>query len=284
MIVKDFPLNTVCTYKTGGNAEYFCDAASEDDIKEALKFAQDNRLELILLGGGYNVLVADSGVKGLVLCTAGLNSYILKKDDSIYAGAGVTIDKLAEWTCENGLAGFAELSGIPGTVGGAVRMNAGAFTTEIKDVALSVDVMSLDGVTLTIKAADAGFGYRKAENIKGIILGADFRAEKGCAEELKHRRCEILAKRAEKQPLDYPSCGSVFKRPEGNYAGTLIEKCGLKGYSIGGAEVSDKHANFILNKGNATSNDIYSLMCHVRDTVEQKTGIRLEMEVRLIGF
>ncbi len=284
MIKKSYPLNNICTYRTGGKAEYYSRVRTDAELKDALSFAHKNKLEIIILGGGYNVLIHDKGVKGMVINTAGLNVYIIRDGETVYAGAGVSIDSLAEWACENGLRGLEDMSGIPGTVGGAVKMNAGAFTQEIKDTAAEIDMMSTDGRIYQAKGADAGFGYRRADNLKGVVLGAKFHLKNADSEELKKRRSEILAKRTDKQPLDYPSCGSVFKRPEGNFAGTLIEQCGLKGYRIGGAIVSEKHANFILNIENATSSDIYNLICHVRETVKEKTGITLEQEVRLIGF
>lgn len=284
MIQKNVPLNRLCTYKTGGNAEFYCETQTEDELKNALKYAGESGLEITIIGGGYNLLIADGGVRGLVVNTSALNRFITENGVNVYAGAGVEIDSLIEWACGNGLGGLEEMSGIPGCVGGAVKMNAGAFGTEIKDVALSIDMMDTEGHKYSVVAKDAGFGYRKSENLKGIVLGANFGLKHTDSGELKAKRAEILAKRDEKQPLDYPSCGSVFKRPEGNYAGTLIEQCGLKGFRIGGAEVSVKHANFILNKGGATSKDILDLMKHVQDTVKSKTGITLEMEVRLVGF
>jgi len=273
-----------CSYRTGGQAEFYAAVQTEDELTEALKFAADRKLEITILGGGYNVLISDSGVKGLVINTSGLNCHTIVNATDVYAGAGVIIDELAGETAAMGLAGMEEMSGIPGCVGGAVKMNAGAFTTEIKDIAVYVDMVDFDGRKYRVSNADAGFGYRRAQGLRGIVLGAMFRLKQGVAEEIKNRRAEILEKRADKQPLHLPSCGSVFKRPEGNYAGTLIEKCGLKGYSIGGAQVAEKHANFILNTGNATADDIYRLIKHVQGTVEKETGVRLEREVRFIGF
>jgi len=273
-----------CSYRTGGKAEFYAAVQTNEDLADALKFAAEKKLEITVLGGGYNVLISDNGVKGMVIDTTGLNGYTVVDGAQVYAGAGIVIDELAAKTAENGLCGMEEMSGIPGCVGGAVKMNAGAFSTEIKDIAVYVDMMDFDGRGHRVSNADAGFGYRRAEGLKGIVLGALFGLKKGVAEEIKNRRIEILAKRAEKQPLHLPSCGSVFKRPEGNYAGTLIEKCGLKGFSIGGAQVAEKHANFILNTGNATADEIYRLIKHVQDTVEKETGVRLEREVRFIGF
>jgi UDP-N-acetylmuramate dehydrogenase len=273
-----------CSYRTGGKAEFYAAVQTDEDLADALKFAADRKLEITVLGGGYNVLISDRGVKGLVINTAGLNCHTAVNGTKVYAGAGVIIDELAGETAEIGLCGMEEMSGIPGCVGGAVKMNAGAFGTEIKDIAVYVDMMDFDGRRYRVENADAGFGYRRAEGLKGIVLGALFGLKRADTEEIKRKRAEILAKRAEKQPLHLPSCGSVFKRPEGNYAGTLIEKCGLKGFSIGGAQVAEKHANFILNTGNATADDIYRLIKHVQDTVERETGVRLEREVRFIGF
>lgn len=284
MIEQNKSLKNFCNYRTGGSAEYYAEVRTDEDLAEALKFASDKGLEITILGGGCNVLICDDGVKGMVINTASLNDSVEIDGTNVYAGAGVGIDALIRLTCAKGLAGLEDMSGIPGCVGGAVRMNAGAFGTEIKDVAVYVDMMNMDGVKYRVEADKAGFGYRRADGLKGVVLGAMFSLADGNAEELKAKRADILHRRNEKQPLDHPSCGSVFKRPEGNYAGTLIEKCGLKGFRIGGAQVSEKHANFILNIDHATSADIYNVMLHVQKTVEEQTGVRLEMEVRFIGF
>ncbi|TCK59526.1 UDP-N-acetylmuramate dehydrogenase [Seleniivibrio woodruffii] len=284
MIEQNRILKDLCSYRTGGAAEFYAAVQTDDELAEALAFAAEKGLEITILGGGYNVLISDKGVSGIVINTAGLNCHTTVNGTEVYAGAGIMIDDLAEMTAQAGLCGMEDMSGIPGTVGGAVRMNAGAFATEIKDIAVCVDMMDWDGRRYRVQNADAGFGYRRADGLKGVVTGAMFRLKQGEPEAIKVRRAEILAKRDEKQPLDFPSCGSVFKRPEGNYAGTLIEKCGLKGFRIGGAVVSEKHANFILNVDNAASDDIYSLILHVQDTVEKETGIRLEREVRFIGF
>lgn len=284
MILSNKSLKEFCNYRTGGCAEYYAAVRTDDDLAEALKFAKEKSLDVTVIGGGFNILVCDEGVKGLVINTSGLNDLVTISGTQVYAGSGVGLDALVRMTGQKALAGLENMSGIPGCVGGAVKMNAGAFGTEIKDVAVYVDMMRMNGERYRVSAADAGFGYRKAAGLDGIVLGAMFGLSDGAAEELKAKRAEILKKRNEKQPLDHPSCGSVFKRPEGNFAGTLIEQCGLKGFRIGGAQVAEKHANFILNINHATSADIYGVMCHVQKTVEEKTGIRLEMEVRLIGF
>lgn len=284
MIEKDVELKDYCSYKTGGRAEFFCCPADIFDLKVALKVADSNKMPLTLIGTGCNVLISDSGVRGMVISTRCFDSSVEFAGELVYASAGAMLDDVVQQCAEKGLAGIENMSGIPGSVGGAVIMNAGAFGTEIKDVAVTIDMVGLDGSLSTVEAADAGFGYRRADNLSGIVTGVGLKLEKGDSADILARRAEVLARRDEKQPLEYPSCGSVFKRPEGNYAGALIEQCGLKGFQMGGAQVSEKHANFILNKGGATSNDIYSLINHVQQTVLEKTGVKLEREVRFIGF
>jgi len=284
MIDKKVPLKDYCSYKTGGKAELFACPTDTFDLKVALKFASDNDIPVTLIGTGNNVLISDKGVKGLVISTRCMVSDVQIEGELVFASAGVILDDLIVQCIEAGLGGIENMSGIPGSVGGAVMMNAGAFDTEIKDVAVQVEMCGFDGVISVVKGEDAGFGYRKAENLNGIVTGFGMMLKKGDKAELMKKREEILAKRAEKQPLEYPSCGSVFKRPEGNYAGTLIEQCGLKGYKIGGAMVSDKHANFIVNTGKAKSADLYKLINHVQETVQKETGVVLEREVRFVGF
>ncbi|PLX67637.1 MAG: UDP-N-acetylenolpyruvoylglucosamine reductase [Denitrovibrio sp.] len=284
MIEKDVSLKNYCSYKTGGKAELFCCPEEIFDLKVALKFASDNSLPLTILGTGYNVLIADKKIKGLVLSTRCLNRFVEIDGLNVYAGAGELLDKVIMTCIKNNLEGIEGMSGIPGSVGGAVCMNAGAFGTEIKDVAEAVGVCGLDGREQIINAEDAGFGYRRAENINGIVTWLKLKLKEGNSEDLLRKRGEILKARTEKQPLESPSCGSVFKRPEGGYAGALIEQCGLKGFKIGQAQVSEKHANFIINTGNAKSADIYKLINYVQETVKKETGVHLEREVRFVGF
>jgi UDP-N-acetylmuramate dehydrogenase len=284
MIIKNASLKDRCSYHTGGAAEFFAEPEDADQLRQALLFAGENSLEVTVLGSGCNVLVSDEGVRGLVISTGRLAADIRFDDVDVYAGAGVILDELVRQSVINGLDGLVNMSGIPGSVGGAVIMNAGAFGTEIKDTAARIDMCGMDGNIYAVDAADAGFGYRRADNLKGIVTGCLFRLKKDDPEKLMLKRAEILGMREQKQPLDFPSCGSVFKRPEGNFAGTLIEKCGLKGFSIGGAQVSEKHANFIINRSDASSKDIYDLINHVQRTVYEKTGVMLEKEVKFIGF
>lgn len=286
VISKNIPLKDYTNYKTGGNALYFADCKKDSDVLSALEFAVSHELKYEVIGGGSNLLVSDNGYNGIIICTRNLNRYIINNGNIVKCGAGIALAELVLYACQKGLGGMEAMAGIPGSTGGACKMNAGAFGQEIKDTLINAKVMDNKGKINTLKNEDIGFGYRVSRAFDGkIVLEASFSYKRDkTSDELLNIRHEILEKRKEKQPLHKPSCGSVFKRPEGNYAGTLIEKCGLKGYTIGGAMVSTKHANFILNENNATSSDIYNLINHVKDTVYNQTGIKLEPEVRLIGF
>lgn len=285
MIKKNVSLSGYCTYGTGGNAEFFCEPKTVSHIKEIFDFIKADKMPLTIIGHGANILVSDDGVKGLTVALRRLNNFIIRKGNCVYAGGGVNLDSLIEYSVENGLGGLEAMSGIPGSVGGAVSMNAGAFGTEIKDKAFTIECLNFNGEQICVNACDAGFGYRKAENLNCVIVtGCTFKLESCDTQELRKIRNDILAKRDEKQPLNYPSCGSVFKRPEGNFAGTLIEQSGLKGFIIGGAQVSEKHANFIINIGGAKSSDIYELINKIKTTVFNQSGIMLEPEVKFLGF
>lgn len=287
MIIKENVfLKEYTSYKTGGRAKYFAMCYNNDDIRQALDFANSNKLDYEVIGGGSNLLISDDGYNGLIICTAKLNRYIINYGNNIIkCGAGINLADLVYYTCSHGLSGMEAMAGIPGSTGGAVKMNAGAYNQEIKDTNIKATLMDKNGSIVIKTNEEIGYGYRLSPGTSGyIVLWAEFLYSRKESEELLKIRKEILAKRKEKQPLHRPSCGSVFKRPEGNYAGTLIEKCGLKGCRIGGAEVSIKHANFILNEDNASSSDIYNLIQHIQKTVYDKTGIKLEPEVRMIGF
>lgn len=287
MIIKENVfLKDYTSYKTGGLAKYFAECYNNDDVRQALDFANSNKLDYEVIGGGSNLLISDNGYNGLIICTAKLNRYIINYgNNTVKCGAGVSLADLVYYTCSHGLSGMESMAGIPGSTGGAVKMNAGAYNQEIKDTNIKAALMDKNGSIIIKTNEEIGYGYRLSPGTNGyIVLWAEFLYNESESSALLEKRKEILAKRKEKQPLHKPSCGSVFKRPEGNYAGTLIEKCGLKGCRIGGAEVSEKHANFILNEDNASSSDIYNLILHIQKTVYDKTGIKLEPEVRMIGF
>lgn len=285
-IEKNVSLKEYTSYKTGGSAKYFAMCYNNDDLKQALDFAHSSDLDYEIIGGGSNLLVNDNGYNGLIICTAKLNRYIINYGNNILkCGAGINLADLVYYSCSQGLAGMESMAGIPGSVGGAVKMNAGAYNQEIKDTNIKAALMDKYGNIIIKSSEEIGYGYRLSPGTTGyIVLWAEFLYSRKNSEELLNIRKEILEKRKEKQPLHKPSCGSVFKRPEGNYAGTLIEQCGLKGYRTGGAAVSIKHANFILNEDNASSADIYNIILHIQKTVYEKTGIKLEPEVRMIGF
>lgn len=286
LIRENVSLKDYTSYKTGGPAKYFAEPCSTSQLKSVLEYAENNEINYEVIGGGSNLLVSDEGYDGLIICTDKLNRYIVNYGKGILqCGAGVSLAEFVLYAVNHGLKGIENMAGIPGTTGGAVKMNAGAYGTEVKDVLINAVVMDNKGKIEILSNEDICFGYRISKGIGNrIVLEGEFKLENGNADELFEVRKQILEKRREKQPLHKPSCGSVFKRPEGNYAGTLIESCGLKGFRIGGAVVSEKHANFILNEDNAKSSDIKSIIDHVIYTVNKKTGITLEPEVRMIGF
>ncbi len=273
-------------YKIGGPAKYYFAPENKSELNAAVQWSAENEIPFFLLGAGTNVLIADSGFDGLVIHLLSCCKELRLEDGyRIAVGAGVMLDDLVVFAQNLGIEWIAELSGIPGSVGGAVHMNAGAFGVEIGDVAESVSLISLEGREMTVSAEKAGFGYRKASEISNeIITGCVLALKKGDKQKLSAMREEILERRDKKQPLEYPSCGSVFKRPPGDYAGRLIEAAGLKGKRIGGAAISEKHANFIVNLGEAAAEDIYQLITLVKKRVYEESGILLEPEVKLIGF
>lgn len=298
IIKENVLLSDYTSYKTGGPAKYFAEPKTNEELKFALNYAHTNNLKLEIIGGGSNLLISDEGFNGLIICTKKLNEYIINyenqfiKDSSLndnsvilHCGAGINLGSFIDFAISKSYKGMENMSGIPGTLGGAVKMNAGAFGTEIKDVLLFAEVMDYKGVKHVVDNVNIQFGYRLSPGlVDKIVLGATFKFEISDEEELEKIKTDIISRRNEKQPLHRPSCGSVFKRPVGNYAGTLIEQCGLKGHRIGGAMVSEKHGNFILNEDNATSTDIKNLIDYIIKTVYSKTNVQLEPEVRMIGF
>ena len=277
------PASAFTTYKAGGAARALVKPGSAQEFSWLNRWCAANKLPLRVLGRGSNVLVSDKGLDGVTVLTEKLSS-ITFSGPAVTAEAGASWDDLCREACERGLAGFEKASGIPGSVGGALRMNAGAFGQEAFDKLVEAEVMRPDGSTVRLAKEKLPHGYRSAAGLDGlIVLSAVFELPRAPKEELLAERARILACRAEKQPLDLPSAGSVFKRPPGDYASRLIDAAGLKGLRLGGALVSPKHAGFIVNAGGATASDIYSLMLKVRAEVLAKTGVRLELEQLLLG-
>lgn len=277
------PMKAHTTFKIGGAADILISVKNEDELTEVL--AACRKIPYMILGKGSNLLVSDEGIEGAVITLDGVFKEISVSGDTVTAGAGASLSKLCTVALENGLSGLEFAYGIPGTVGGAVFMNAGAYGGEMKDVVSEVTFLSESGEVLTYPAEKADFAYRRSvfkEN-NGIILFAKYKLAPDTKEAIKFRMDDFMTRRKTKQPLEFPSAGSVFKRPEGAFAGTLIESCSLKGASVGGAAVSKKHAGFIVNTGGATCRDVTELVSLVQDTVKKETGYFLECEIIRIG-
>lgn len=283
-VLKDEPLKDHTYTKLGGKADYFVTPTSYEEVQEIVLFANRENIDFTLLGNGSNLIVRDGGIRGIVMNLEKLSA--IKTDGkSIIAESGARIIDVSRHALKQRLTGLEFACGIPGSVGGALYMNAGAYGGEIKDVLRSTLVCTKEGELLTLRAEELDLGYRTS-NIPGngyIVLEATFDLEKGNYDEIKAVMDDLTERRESKQPLEYPSCGSVFKRPPGFFAGKLIQDSNLQGVQIGGAQVSKKHAGFIVNIDNATASDYISLIEHVQKTVKEKFGVTLEREVRIIG-
>ena len=285
-IWRDEPMARHTSFKIGGTADVFITINFINDLKKVIEILNNFDMPFLVVGNGSNLLVSDKGIRGAVIKLSGEFSNIELIDENIIeCGAGVLISKMCSFACQNSLSGFEFAYGIPGTAGGAVFMNAGAYGSEIKDVMLSAKSLTFSGEIIERNATEMEFFYRKSiyQHVDEIILSAKFELKKGDELHIKEKMNEYLARRKEKQPLEYPNAGSIFKRPVGNFAGTLIQTCGLKGKKIGGAMVSEKHSGFIINTGNATCEDVVNLIDHIKATVFEKSNIALECEVEIVG-
>ena len=279
------PMAKHTTFKTGGTADLFLMPQNGQAVKEVMALLHTYQVPVTILGNGSNMLVQDGGIRGAVIQLYTRMQEIAVKNQEITVQCGALLSAIAAAAAENSLAGFAFASGIPGTFGGAVVMNAGAYGGEMKDVLRTVDVLTPELEFLTLPAEDLKLSYRHSSiPEKGyLVLGGTISLEKGSKDEIKEKMAELAQQRREKQPLQYPSAGSTFKRPEGYFAGKLISDAGLKGKTIGGAQVSEKHAGFIVNIGNATSKDILDLIAYCQEAVWEKFGVKLETEVKITG-
>lgn len=273
------------TFKTGGNADVFVLPDTAEQLKGITGFCRENNIPVTVIGNGSNILVSDRGIEGVVITLAKLNSITLQDTETVTCGAGVPLTAVCLYALKHSLSGLEFAYGIPGSVGGALYMNAGAYGGEIKNVIFSADVLDKNGNITTVLAEDMCLGYRTSifKTDKSIILSATFKLQKGDEAEIKSNMDELMSRRRDKQPLEYPSAGSTFKRPAGNFAGALIEQSGLKGTAVGGAMVSEKHAGFIINYNKATSGDVLRLIEKVQQSVFEKHGVMLEPEVIYLG-
>lgn len=283
-ILKNEPLNKYTFTKTGGPADFLAFPKSVTEVKALLEECRKNNLPWMVLGNASNLIVRDGGIRGLVIMLEKLN-HIEVKGNQITSQAGAKLIDTTYVALEHHLTGFEFACGIPGSIGGAIFMNAGAYGGEIKDVFVSCEVLYPDGQIKTLSAKEMAFSYRHSAIQKQhcIVLSATFALQAGNYAEIKAKMDELTHLRASKQPLEYPSCGSVFKRPVGHYTGPLIEQAGLKGMTIGGAQVSEKHAGFIVNINHATATDYVNLIQYIQKVIKEKFDVTLETEVRIIG-
>lgn len=280
----DEPMAAHTTYRVGGPADVVFFPESAEEIDKAMKIAHEAGIQIYVFGNGSNLIVRDGGIRGLVIILGERFSGIEVVGNRIHAQAGATLAKVATAALNASLTGLEFASGIPGTLGGGCAMNAGAYGGQLSDVFVQAEVLAEKGIEVLDRDA-MEMGYRSTRPLRtgAIVLSADFELVPGEAEVISGKMKELNAKRRDKQPLNLPSAGSVFKRPEGYFAGALIEQCGLKGYTIGGAQVSEKHAGFIVNIGGATAGDILNLIRYVQDTVRTETGVSLELEQQIVG-
>ena len=278
------PMAKHTSFKIGGPAEVMAFPKSAEELASILKASALLDCKTAILGAGTNVLAPDVGIKGLVICLKDCMGGMERLDESrVRVGAGVTMTRAAVFAAGLGLSGMEFAHGIPGTVGGGVYMNAGAYGGEICQICESVNVMTMDGVLTAVSGSDMGFSYRhsRLEDEGGIVVSAVFRLMPKPESQIRAQMQELMKRRSASQPLDLPSAGSAFKRPTGGYAAALIDQAGLKGFRVGDAAISDKHAGFAVNLGNATAEDVKKLLSQVSDKVFERSGIRLEPEVRI---
>ena len=284
-VLTDEPMCNHTTFKIGGKADVFVSIINEHEILRLLELLRSRQIPFFILGNGSNILVSDEGYRGVIIEIGSAYSGVRMLDDIVIAKAGTTMAKLSHFAMENDLTGLEFASGIPGTVGGGIIMNAGAYGGEMRQITYRVKAVTPSGEVIYLSNADMEFEYRnsKAKREGYIILQAEFRLHRGEKSVIEGIMRDLAKKRRDKQPLEYPSAGSTFKRPQGYYAGKLIADAGLKGLSVGGAQVSEKHAGFLINTGSATAADMYELINQVRTKVKEAYSVVLEPEVIFLG-
>lgn len=284
-VLTDEPMNRHTTFRIGGPADYFVMPSSEEELKQVLSVCREEEIPYYIIGNGSNLLVSDHGYRGVIIQIYKEMNEVRVEGNRIYAQAGALLSKIAMEALGAGLSGFEFAHGIPGTLGGACVMNAGAYGGEMKDVLLDVTVIDENGDLKKIAKEDLELGYRTSIIAKKgyIVVGATIELKEGDREEIRGLMNELKEKRVSKQPLEFPSAGSTFKRPEGYFAGKLIQDSGLRGFRVGGAMVSEKHCGFVINAGDATAADVNNLMKQVSDIVQEKFGVPMEPEVKRLG-
>jgi UDP-N-acetylmuramate dehydrogenase len=287
-VTEHASLKNMNTYRIDGKAKILIEPNSINDLVEVIKTLREYKEPYFILGAGSNIVLNDKEIDGVVIKFSKLNGIeVYPEEDTIYAEAGAMLPKVVIDSVNNGLCGLEFAAGIPGTIGGAVYGNAGAYNACIMDYVKSVTVLDQNNEIVTLENDDIFYEYRNTmfkQTKKYIILGAKLYLREGSKEESESIMADRKKRRVESQPLEFPNAGSVFRNPEGDFAGRLIEECELKGYRIGGAEVSTKHANFIINKENATGKDVHDLILHVHDTVKEKTGVDLLIEQEFVDW
>lgn len=280
----DVDMKSYTSFHIGGAADVMVFPENAIILSNVIRYITDNGLRYLVIGKGSNMLISDDGYRGVVINTSSLDSIVLFDETTIYCQSGISLAKLCRFALDNSLTGLEFAYGIPGSAGGAAYMNAGAYGGEMKDVLISCDHISSDGKIGKLNKNELDLSYRHSaySDSDKVITSLTLKLEKGDPAQIKARMDELIKKRRDKQPLEYPSAGSTFKRPEGYFAGALIEQCGLKGYSYGDAQVSEKHAGFVINKGSAAADDVMLVIEHCRKTVFEKTGVTLEPEIKII--
>lgn len=284
-VLTQEPMKKHTTFKVGGPADYYVKPEKISQIQEILAVAKEEEVPVYIIGNGSNLLVGDKGYRGVIVQIYKNMNEITVEDKIVTAQAGALLSTIAREAANRGLGGFEFASGIPGTIGGAVAMNAGAYGGEMKQVLKEATILTKGGEVKTLTVEELKLGYRKSVIIDEdyIVLEAKMEFTPAKKEEIQEKMTQFAQARKEKQPLEYPSAGSTFKRPEGYFAGKLIQDTGLRGFSCGGAQVSEKHCGFVINKGDATAADIVELMKQVNEKVTAKFGVSLEPEVKMIG-
>lgn len=282
---KAEPMKMHTTFRIGGPADYFVVPDTEKEIAEVVKLCGKYEVPYYIVGNGSNLLVGDKGFRGVIIQLFKSMSRMQREGEEITAQAGCSLAQIANAALEAGLTGFEFAAGIPGTLGGAVVMNAGAYGGEMRDVLVSAKVLTKEGEIITLSNQELELGYRHSviPEKEYVVLEAVIRLKNGDKTNIKARMDELRERRVSKQPLEYPSAGSTFKRPEGYFAGKLIQDAGMRGFTVGGAQVSEKHSGFVINTGDATAADVQELIRQVTDKIKKDTGVEMEPEVKRIG-